>query len=199
MKFTLLASVLATAATTLATPHGWGGDWNQCVSPQRANKVVNEIIAIFGHSPSVDAANTTAHALLADKFQEFSDSVHALERQPVSAPHPSCTLPCSANPRLCNQLTGSGLTANKTEWIGGIVGRPPITNIESLYISPAGCHKIIWYWQFNSVAAATYRVRGFNLIELNAHGQVDQLVQEFNSIAWGLDDGELPCNFTAKA
>ncbi|KAK1078689.1 hypothetical protein LTR33_007025 [Friedmanniomyces endolithicus] len=178
MKFTLLASVLATASTTLATPHGWGGDWNQCVSPQRANKVVNEIIAIFGHSPSVDAANTTAHALLADKFQEFSDSVHALERQP---------------------LTGSGLTANKTEWIGGIVGRPPITNIESLYISPAGCHKIIWYWQFNSVAAATYRVRGFNLIELNAHGQVDQLVQEFNSIAWGLDDGELPCNFTAKA
>ncbi|KAK0283746.1 hypothetical protein LTR35_006205 [Friedmanniomyces endolithicus] len=189
MKFTLLTSVLATAATTLATPHGWGGGWNQCVSPQRANKVVNEIIAIFGHLSSVDAANTTAHALLADNFQEFSDSVHALEPFTRS----------SANPRLCNRLTGSGLTANKTEWIGGIVGRPPITDIESLYISPAGCHKIIWYWQFNSVAAATYRVRGFNLIELNEHGQVDQLVLEFNSIAWELDDGELPCNFTAKA
>ncbi|TKA83133.1 hypothetical protein B0A55_00891 [Friedmanniomyces simplex] len=177
MKFTLLASALALAAPTLAHPPGHGG-WDQCVTQQQANKVVNEVIAIFGHSPSVNAANATSQALLADNFQEFSDSIHALEGQP---------------------LTGSGLTANKAEWIAGIVGRPAITDIQSLYISPAGCYKIVWYWQFNKVAAATYRVRGFNLIELNWRGQIDQLVLEFNSIAWGLDDGELPCNFTGKA
>ncbi|KAK3060172.1 hypothetical protein LTR53_020199, partial [Teratosphaeriaceae sp. CCFEE 6253] len=52
---------------------------------------------------------------------------------------------------------------------------------------------------FNKVAAAFYRVKGFNLIKLNNKGQIKELDLEFNSIAWGLDDGELPCNFTAKA
>ena len=58
------------------------------------------------------------------------------------------------------QLTGSGLTADKSEWIAGIVGRPAITDIKSLYISPAGCHKIVWYFEFDAVAAAIYRVKG---------------------------------------
>jgi len=40
----------------------------------------------------------------------------------------------------------------------------------------------------------------FNLISLtNNNKQITELDLEFNSIAWGLDDGELPCNFTAKA
>jgi len=42
-------------------------------------------------------------------------------------------------------------------------------------------------------------VRGFNLFTLNRQCQITELDLEFNSIAWGLDDGELPCNFTAKA
>ncbi|KAK3112311.1 hypothetical protein LTR53_011542 [Teratosphaeriaceae sp. CCFEE 6253] len=179
MKYAaVLASALAMVATAVASPTALAGYGNQCVTQHQAEKIVSEIINIFGHLPSQNAANVSAQALLAPDFKEYSDSVLALQSLP---------------------LTGDGLTANKAQWIGGIVGRPAITDITSLYIAPAGCHAIVWYFQFNKVAAAVYRVKGFNLIKLNNKGQIKELDLEFNSIAWGLDDGELPCNFTAKA
>jgi len=58
------------------------------------------------------------------------------------------------------QLTGTGFAADKAGWIAGIVGRPAITDIKSLYIAPAGCHKLVWYFEFDNVAAAIYRVKG---------------------------------------
>lgn len=81
MKFTTIASTLALAATVIASPripHRSSG-----VSQAEAESVVSKIISIFGHQPG---ANATAHALLADNFVEHSDSILALEGQPVSPP-----------------------------------------------------------------------------------------------------------------
>lgn len=96
-----------------------------------------------------------------------------------------------------SQLTGTAQTADKPEWIAGILGEPPTVGIDTIYVSPAGPYNVIWQWQFNQVAKATYRVRGFNRFVLNQQGQIEQLYLEFDSIAWGLDDGELKCNATA--
>ncbi|KAK5684196.1 hypothetical protein LTS10_004060 [Elasticomyces elasticus] len=176
MQFTLLASAFALAATVVASPSSYG---EKCVTQKQADHIVSQVIDIFGHFPNVNAANKTAQALLSSDFTEYSDSILSLQSRP---------------------LTGDGLTADKAEWIAGIVGRPGIDGIETLYTSPAGCHEVVWFFSFNNLAAATYRVRGFNLITLNSKNtQIKKLELEFNSIAWGLDDGELPCNFTAKA
>ncbi|KAK5114482.1 hypothetical protein LTR62_002417 [Meristemomyces frigidus] len=170
---TFIAGALAFLTTTIASPVQ---DRAYCIGQWEAQEIVNKIISIFGHQPG---ANATAEALLADDFTEHSDSIHALEGQP---------------------LTGASTTANKQEWIKGMLGEPPTLNITTLYVGATGCNKIIWYWQFNSVARATYRVRGFNLFTLNSQCQIQELDLEFNSIAWGLDDGELQCgNRSAKA
>lgn len=53
------------------------------------------------------------------------------------------------------------------------------------------CSRIMWYWNFPSVADGQYEVKGFNLLQVNFFGQITQANIEFNSIAWGLDDGQL--------
>jgi len=86
MQFiTLLAPAFALFATTFASPaaESYG---NKCVTQQQAESVVNKIINIFEHLPNTNAANATAQALLAPNFQEFSDSILALEGRPVRTP-----------------------------------------------------------------------------------------------------------------
>ncbi|KAK5109802.1 hypothetical protein LTR62_006535 [Meristemomyces frigidus] len=162
-------------------PHfsGPGGNWpfphfDQCITQQEATDLVNKAITIFNHSPNQQVANATAQALLTNDFGEYSDSIKSLQGL---------------------ALNGTGQTATKQEWIQGIVFRgAPTTGIDSLYVSPTGCNKVVWYFQFNDVARATYRVRGFNLIGVVRNKgvwQIDELDLEFNSIAWGLDDGEI--------
>ncbi|KAK3669366.1 hypothetical protein LTR78_010749 [Recurvomyces mirabilis] len=185
MHFSTLAAT-AFATTALASPQwggphwgGPGGNWgphenHQCISQQQATDLVNTAITVFNHLPTQDGANATAQALLTDDFGEYSDSIKSLQGL---------------------NLTGTGQTATKQEWIQGIVYRgPPTTGIQSLYVSPAGCNKVVWYFEFDAVARATYRVRGFNLIgvvQKAGKWQIDELDLEFNSIAWGLDDGEI--------
>ncbi|TKA59913.1 hypothetical protein B0A55_11607 [Friedmanniomyces simplex] len=112
-----------------------------------------------------------------DNFVEYSDSILALRGLP---------------------LTGSGFADKKAEELAAVLDGHPLKGLQSLYVSPAGCHKIIWDFQFNDVAAAIYRVRGFELISLNNRGHISEMDNDFNSIASGLDDGELKCNTTAK-
>lgn len=65
-----------------------------------------------------------------------------------------------------------------------------------------GCDKIVWYWKFGSIAHSIYNVKGFDLLYMDTAAkpipQIAHMAVEFDSIAWGLDDGELGCNTTAK-
>ena len=88
MQITLLASAFALFATTFASPPGYGN--NRCITQQQAEKAVDKIINIFGHLPNQNAANASAQAFLSSDFQEFSDSVLALEGRPVRSSLISC-------------------------------------------------------------------------------------------------------------
>ncbi|KAK3669225.1 hypothetical protein LTR78_010899 [Recurvomyces mirabilis] len=82
----------------------------------------------------------------------------------------------TANARLAeNFITGDGATANKQQWSAGILGEPPTVDIDTLFVGVTGCNKTVWYWQFNQVARAIYRVRGFNLFH------VEQAVPDFRA------------------
>ncbi|TKA76100.1 hypothetical protein B0A55_04412 [Friedmanniomyces simplex] len=168
-----LSGIIGTTADSRGAPcraSSTDNNWSQCVTQGQANEVVNTIIELFAHAPG-------ANALFADKLVEYSDSILALQGLP---------------------LTGSGFANNKAEDLAAVLDGHPLKGTQSLYVSSAGCHKIMWYFKFNEVAAAIYRVRGFELISLNNRSQICEMDIKFNSIAWGLDDGELKCNTTAK-
>jgi len=78
MKFaTVIAASLALATSAFAAP------WTDCLAQSEAESIINQYISILAHS-DVATANATAQALLADDYQEISDSILSLEGQPVS-------------------------------------------------------------------------------------------------------------------
>ena len=62
----------------------------------------------------------------------------------------------------------------------------------TLAVYPVDCNKVLWYWLFNGIGSGAEEVKGFNLFTLNSAGQIIQTSFEFNSIAWGTDNHELP-------
>lgn len=82
MKFSLIAgAALALVSSTIAKPTG--KSWANCIAQSTAEDIVNKYITILSH-PDIQAANATAQALLANDYQEVSDSILSLEGQPVS-------------------------------------------------------------------------------------------------------------------
>jgi hypothetical protein len=78
--FTVItAFVAAASAAALPAPEQ---RWD-CIPQWKAEKIVSQFIEILQH-PDIPAANATAQALLADDFQEISDSILSLEGAPVS-------------------------------------------------------------------------------------------------------------------
>jgi len=79
MKSTLVATALGLAAAVFAAPQA-------CLTQRQANRLVNRFIGILDHQGSdLGDANATAQALIADDYQEISDSILSLEGAPVSA------------------------------------------------------------------------------------------------------------------
>ncbi len=79
MRFFTIASTFLAVASASALPNR---HWNKCLSQDQANSIVGQFIEGLQH-PDVPAANATLQALLADNFQEVSDSILSLEGQPV--------------------------------------------------------------------------------------------------------------------
>lgn len=78
MKFTTVAAAtLALATSAFAAP-----TWSNCLAQSEAESIVNQYISILTHS-DIQTANATAQALLADDYEEISDSILSLEGQPV--------------------------------------------------------------------------------------------------------------------
>lgn len=78
MKFTTVAAAtLALATSAFAAP-----TWSNCLAQSEAESIVNRYISILTHS-DIQTANATAQALLADDYEEISDSILSLEGQPV--------------------------------------------------------------------------------------------------------------------
>lgn len=114
------------------------------------------------------------------------------------------------------QLTGLQLSSesvsapSKQAWIQGVTSKtsrlssillhsnifteaPPPQGIQTKDIV-IGCDKLVWYWSFEKVGAGRYPQNGFNLFHLVRNGgrlQADRLDLEFDSIAWGLNTGEV--------
>ncbi|KAK5055430.1 hypothetical protein LTR84_013180 [Exophiala bonariae] len=158
--FIQLASVVCAAAAVL--PRTDCGRLSQAF----AEDVVAKFITILNH-PDPAAANATAQALLADGYQEISDSILSLEGQPLGG------------------ITFEG----KQGYIEGVLAAPPVEGITTNEILVAGSSKILWYWTFYGIGSGEYEVKGFNLFTITEKGQISTLNLEFNSIAWGLNTG----------
>ena len=78
MKFTLIASALATAA--IAAPQ-WGEWQGNCVSQATAESLVQGYADVLGHVGNYTA---TANAILDTNYVEISDSINILAGYPVS-------------------------------------------------------------------------------------------------------------------
>ena len=85
--FTIAASFLAVASASALPGRHWN-KWNnnnndKCLSEDQANDIVSQFIVGLTKTPDVPAANTTLQALLADDFEETSDSILSLQGLPV--------------------------------------------------------------------------------------------------------------------
>ncbi|KAJ9606584.1 hypothetical protein H2200_008592 [Cladophialophora chaetospira] len=154
---------LVSSITALATPKR--GDY--CLTQAEAETIVSQYISILSHTPDIATANATAQALLDPNYTETSDSILSLEGQPLGG------------------ITFQG----KAEYIGGVLGAPPVEGITTIEILVAGTNKIVWYWNFLGIGSGQYEVKGFNLFTIEESGQISAANIEFNSIAWGLDTG----------
>lgn len=70
---------------------------------------------------------------------------------------------------------------------------PPIQSIQTKDVI-IGCDKLVWSWSFGHVGAGVYPQNGINIFHLIRNAgqlQADRLDLEFDSIAWGLNTGEL--------
>lgn len=83
MKFSYILSAFALTSTAFAAPTVARRDWSNCIAQSTAEDLVNGYISILAHT-DVATANATAQKILADDYQEISDSILSLEGQPVS-------------------------------------------------------------------------------------------------------------------
>ena len=186
MKFASVFSVLASAATALAT-------WENCPKFD-ATEIVNNYINILSHLPTLEAANATAQALLVENYSETSDSILTLEGLPVSH-SPVMKRKVFFYPRkfqsalltIIFQLDTAPFQG-KNYYIDGIFGAPAYTGIETILIIPA-CGYITWHWAYTAIGSKEYRIKGFHLFQITDAGQLKAARLEFNSIAWGADTG----------
>lgn len=82
MKFTLITAAFGFASSVVAFTPGRPGWLKQCLPQSKAESIVDGFITILEHY-DVAAANATAQTLLADDYQEISDSILSLEGKPV--------------------------------------------------------------------------------------------------------------------
>jgi len=116
-------------------------------------------------NPDRQAANATGQAILADGFNETSDSILSLEHEPL----------------------GTVTFAGKQTYLKGVVYAPPIPAIDTLAIIH-DCTQIVWYWVAIGLGTKEYEVKGFNYFTtVNAGTQIIDNKVEFNSLAWGAD------------
>ena len=83
MKFSLYASALALASTAIAAP-AIEERGLKCVTLSQAKTIVARFGGVITQQGSdLGDANTTAQAILAGGYTEYSDSVLSLEQAPV--------------------------------------------------------------------------------------------------------------------
>jgi hypothetical protein len=82
MKLFTILTAFAAAVSAAALPEPVPEPRWACIPQWKAEKIVSSFIEILQH-PDIPAANATAQALLADDFQEISDSILSLEGAPV--------------------------------------------------------------------------------------------------------------------
>ncbi|KAK5168801.1 uncharacterized protein LTR77_006110 [Saxophila tyrrhenica] len=168
LAISLAALAACASATAIETKYFPGCSRRHCLTQRMADKFVSRFIGVLEHKET-DLGNftETMEIMLADDFQEISDSINSLAGIPL----------------------GSVTTGSKEEYIQETQNAPPDSNIETIFTAVAACRNIIWHWNFPTVGSAQYPVKGMNYFELNENCQIDTMRIEFNSIAWGADTG----------
>nr|POE75526.1 hypothetical protein CFP56_53638 [Quercus suber] len=168
MKIAFIASVIALVTAVAATPTLSLYPFPGCVFQPQADLFIKRFSGLLnGKGSDLGDVTTTANILVADDFQEISNSILELIGLPLGGPS----------------------AASKQEYIAGISHAPPSNGIVTLNTWVTGCHSIVWRWQFNGVGSSRYPVSGFNYFDLTAFNQIHRLYVEFDSVAWGLNTG----------
>ncbi|EMF09223.1 uncharacterized protein SEPMUDRAFT_110745 [Sphaerulina musiva SO2202] len=149
----------------------YGSQGQQCITPEEGQEWLEKFISILSHTtPDIDQ---TANELIADQYLEVSNSIFSLQGKKLSVESVSAP--------------------NKEAYLQGITHTPPIQSIQTKDII-IGCDKLVWSWSFGHVGAGVYPQNGINIFHLIRNAgqlQADRLDLEFDSIAWGLNTGEL--------
>jgi len=165
MQFTILVAAFALASSAFARPHG-------CQNQQSAELLVSRYSAMrAGKSSDLGNQTVTAMTILTANYQEFSDSVLALEGANASA-------------------FGGPTVSSRADYIAGAPYRGSISVINDLGVYVAGCGKVLWQWEFPYIGDSEYPIKGFSLFTTNKHGLLVKTEFEFNSLSWGIDESE---------
>lgn len=127
-------------------------------------------------NPTATNFVATADALFADDFTDTSDSINQLAGIPE----------------------GSVTFSSKADFIAGSGSQPP------LYLSTLqifnDCAVVGWRWISTSgTGDDSEAVKGIDVFEINAAGQIEAVYAEFNSGAWLADLDYPECSPTATA
>lgn len=84
MKFFTVLATLVAASAAIALPKVQRRT-GECLSQADAETLVDQYASVLAHLPDTATANATAQSILADDYDEISDSILSLEGQPVSS------------------------------------------------------------------------------------------------------------------
>ena len=156
-----LASSLAHCTLTWMSSNIFGNLPIYCMNDWQAQQVVSGFMNILTN-PNRQAANATAQTLIADNYEEISDSINSLAGYPLGS------------------ITFNG----KQAFINGVINAPYISGMTTLAIYH-DCTHITWRWLVTGLGSRVAEVKGVNVMTINTQGQIVEDDIEFNSIAWG--------------
>lgn len=184
-------TVLALAAGALAGGYGPPPPFN-CLNKTGVDTLVNGYTYLLEHPLGPDF-NSTANAILSDKFQVLSDSILTLSQRPVSTTcanvdKESIILTYSHLPQL-----GQPAYPSKQAYIDSQAQTPPLPVVDTLGVFNT-CDKISWRWRATGIGSNQFEINGIINFDVNPQTvQIDTVYSEFNTAAFQADLGFPEC------
>ncbi|KAG6368947.1 hypothetical protein INS49_003165 [Diaporthe citri] len=161
--------VLTFVAGALAGGYGPPPPRN-CLNKTGVDTLVNGYTYLLEHPLGPDF-NSTAEAILSDKFQVLSDSILTLSQRPLGQPaYPS-----------------------KQAYIDSQAQTPPLPVVDTLGVFNT-CDKISWRWRATGIGSNQFEINGIINFDVNPETvQIDTVYSEFNTAAFQADRGFPEC------
>ncbi|KKY39777.1 hypothetical protein UCDDA912_g00202 [Diaporthe ampelina] len=145
----------------------------RCLNATSVDTLVNGYTYLL-EKPLGPDFNSTAEAILSDKFSVLSDSILTLSQRPLGQPaYPS-----------------------KQAYIDSQAQTPPLPVVDTLAVF-SDCDKISWRWRATGIGSDQFEINGIINFDTNPETvQIDTVYSEFNTAAFQADLGFPECQQT---